>query len=175
MLRNSSSVTTYKETMTLLNSKFEERGYTDIISQNTLIPYSQRAQHLTASMISKPDAIPIICTLDKERKFIQAVKDNWSIFSNQQDTRKKLYLKPILFSQKNHPNIQQKVTRSKIDYTITEHSTTVYQTPTFHKISYPAKNIKCRVSGCASCPQIQHSYQCTSYQTHKSYPISDIY
>ena len=165
MLRNSSSEA--KQCYFLIvNFKTED---TQILFHKTLQYLSARGlniwppgQHLSLTTYQ----------LFEERKFIQAVKNNWSIFVNHQDTRKKLYLRPI---QMNHPSVQQKVTRKKIDYIITEHNTTIYQLPTFSKVLYTAKNIKCRVIGCASCPQIQQSYQWVSYQTHKSYPIDDIY
>ena len=110
-LRNSTTETTYLETMDFLNHKFENRGYGNIIAHNSLEPFSTRSQHLTSTSKSQSQSLAIVSTLDRDGNFIKAIKDNWNIFSNDQDTRKNLYTKPILFSHTNHPNIQQKVTR----------------------------------------------------------------
>ena len=106
---------------------------------------------------------------------MEATKSNWSIFVNYQDTRKTLYSKSIQFSYTNHPSIGNKITRKKIEHPITNHTSTIHPIPAIERPSYPARNINCRKSGCASCQQIQPSYQCVSYQTGTSYPIKDIY
>ena len=70
MLRNSSNET---ETMDFLNNKFVNRGYSRMITNNTLVPFSHRTQHLTTYDKANSNAVAVICTLDKERKFIKAI------------------------------------------------------------------------------------------------------
>lgn len=175
ILRNSTTETTYLQTMDFLKHKFQNRGYINIIARNPPEPFDTRSQHLTATSESRSPSLTIVSTLDRNRNFIKAIKDNWTIFANDQDTRKNLYTKPIRFSHTNHPSIQQKVTRSRIEQTIPSCNSKLYPPPTINRINYPARNIKCRTTGCASCPQLQESHQCVSYQTRKSHPIHNIY
>ena len=161
--------------MEFLNSKSDNRCYSKIITLNAAEPFCQRNNHLTTRPKSNLDVITIVYTLDKDKRFTKAVKDNWSTFSINHDTRKQVYHKPILFSYKNHPSIENKVTKKKIEHNITSHNLTLYQTPIIDKVTYPARNMRYRVSGCASCPQLSQNYQCVSFQTHKCFPIEDTY
>ena len=170
LLRNSSNEATYLKMMDLLNQKFTDRGYRDIITYNPPEPFCNRHQYLTPNTKSKPDSLTIVCTLDKNTNRVPK-----RTLEHFQDTRKILYDKTVLFSYLNHPNIQQKVSKTSIEHTISSHNTTLYPIPTTTRVTYPARNIKCRTPGCATCPQIMERYRVVSYQTHQHYPIKDIY
>ena len=127
LLRNSSDESTYLENMKQLN---ECRGYGKVITHYSLEPFCNRNQYLFSRPKPKTETLTIVCTLDQQKKFCNVLKENWAIFSRHQDTRKNLYSKPLAFSYVNHPNIEQKVSRTNIQHIITDPNTTLYSIPT---------------------------------------------
>jgi len=131
--------------MNFLKQKFTSRDYNNIIAHNPLEPFCNRTQYLISRVKSKPETLTIVCTLDKEKQVIISIEENWSLSTNNHNTRKNSYSKPVVFTHTNHPNIQRRLSRTKIDYTISSHNTTLYPIPNITKITYLARNITCKL------------------------------
>jgi len=175
ILRNSSKEDSYQTTMTMLKNKFENRKFPRKFIERPIIPFEDRNIILQGSTRdNQGDFVTIVCKYDKTLPIKSILTESWGIFANNEDTRRSLLTKQLRVSHTLGTNIGRRITKTRLEGTI-DIDTNTYEQPEFPKISWPAKNIQCRVNQCGTCNQLSSNAYYYSFQTKIRYPIENIY
>ena len=118
--------------------------------------------------------IPFVCQYNSEINMNSILNENWGVFANEDRTRTTILPKKPRVSYKHHKNLAEKLVRANLDVEVNT-NILIHPTPGGITERHPAKNIKCRLTSCGTCPIISNRSEYYSFQTKIHYSINNIY
>lgn len=173
MLRNNTEREQYQKQTDFIRKKFEERNYQHRITTQNIPEFDRRPDYFAPKEKQTGYKPTLTTNFDPSLPTSDIINEHWPRLFSEETLRKKLPDKPRICYRAPR-TLGSILTRAHTKTHLPNLKKTV--TPTIRTPPrFPARNIPCRTTNCATCPILTSKSHFTSHQTKSYYKINDIY